>query len=454
MAGPKVKPRLLRGYQDLLPPRARMRQRIIDAFRAAFEMYGFAPLGTPALEAEEILIAETGVDANKQTYRFSDLDNERVGLRYEFTSSLARAVAMNQNQLQFPFKRYQFGPVWRFDKPKRGRFREFMQMDIDIVGAQPFEPEVELISATAEGLKRLGIGGYYFRVNDRRWLSAELARLGVAPEKEKDVFRVLDKLQKQGEGKVRNELTGKMLLQDFDSALEYERMQQVAISDEAADGLLALLKQPDALREYLASFLARVRGEGVPDDCVVADPSLTRGLDYYTGFVCEIQLRGAEALGSIGGGGRYDNLVGRYTSTSLTGVGLSIGVDRLAESLAMIGEKDTSGGQSSARVFVAVFDDALVAKAAEIARMLREAGVATELWLKSGNAKGRTLSRQFKYADSVGIPLAVVAGEDELAKIPPVVQLKDLRTEFGEAGKQREVPLASLIGEVKRMLGV
>ncbi len=453
MADPRIKPRVLRGFQDLLPTHARMRQQITGTLRAAFESFGFAPLETPALETEEVLLADTGVDANKQTYRFVDLDNEPVGLRYDFTVSLARAVAMNQNQLQFPFKRYQFGPVWRFDKPKRGRFREFMQMDIDIVGAQPYEPEVELVAATAEGFRRLGISGYYFRVNDRRWLGAELARLGVPSEKEKDVFRVLDKLQKQGEGKVRAELTGKLLLQDFGSALEFQRMQEIAISDEAAEGLLALLKQPDPLREYLEPFLARVRDEGVPDECVVPDPSLTRGLDYYTGFVCEIQLKGAEALGSIGGGGRYDNLVGRYTSSSLTGVGLSVGVDRLAESLASIGALPDSGGQSSARVFVAVFDDALVAKAAGIARMLRGAGIPTELWLKSGNANGRTLSKQFKYADSVGIPLAVIAGEDELAKDPPVVQLKDLRTEFGETGKQREVPMASLVDEITRLLG-
>ncbi|MCD6283113.1 histidine--tRNA ligase [bacterium] len=453
MAQERIKPRNLRGFQDFLPAAAQARQRIVDTFRKAFELYGFAPLETPALETEEVLLSDMGVDANKQIYRFSDLENVRVGLRYDFTVSLARTVAANLNRISLPFKRYQVGPVWRYDKPKRGRYREFTQIDLDIIGVAPYEPEVEMVAAVGRGLKDLGAENYIFRVNDRRYLGDLLERLGVAPEKGKDVFRVLDKLQKQGEKKVRDELTGKLLLQDFASALEFERMQEVAIPEGAADGLLAAIKDTSGLREYLGGFLARIGQEGVGGDNLVADPSLTRGLDYYTGFVCEVDIKGAEALGSVGGGGRYDDLLGRYSATPLTGVGMSVGLDRLADALAATGILEADAGQSSARVFVAVFDDSLRAECATIARTLREAGVPTEMWLAGGNRNGRTLSKQFKYADKVGIPLAVVAGEDELAKDPPRVQLKDLRTGYGQEGKQNEIPRDELVARAKELLG-
>jgi histidyl-tRNA synthetase len=449
----RIKPRVLRGFQDFLPLRARKRQSVADAFRAVFESYGFAPLDTPALETEEVLLADYGVDSNKQIYRFTDLDNIAIGLRFDFTVSLARVVASSLNEIQLPFKRYQSGPVWRFDKPKRGRYREFMQMDIDVIGAGPYEPEVELVAALNRGFTRLGLNNCRFRINDRSYLGGILRSLEISSDKEKDVYRVLDKLAKQGEAKVRAELTGKMLLQDFESALEFERMQEVAIPEAAADILLAAIKDSSALESALSALFNRLAQEGVDPARIIPDPSLTRGLDYYTGFVCEIFIEGAEAVGSVGGGGRYDNLVSRYSGTAVTGVGLSVGVDRLLDAMELLGlDGGVRAVQSTAQVLVTVFDDALVDRTAAIARTLRDAGIAVELWLKSGNKRGRTLTKQFKYADKVGISLAVVAGEDELAADPPVVQLKDLRTEFGEEGKQVAVPLSELVARVRELL--
>jgi histidyl-tRNA synthetase len=252
---------------------------------------------------------------------------------------------------------------------------------------------------------------------------------------------------------VRAELTGKMLLQDFESALEFERMQEVAIPEAAADILLAAIKDSFALESALSALFNRLAQEGVDPARIIPDPSLTRGLDYYTGFVCEIFIEGAEAVGSVGGGGRYDNLVSRYSGTAVTGVGLSVGVDRLLDAMELLGlDGGVRAVQSTAQVLVTVFDDALVDRTAAIARTLRDAGIAVELWLKSGNKRGRTLTKQFKYADKVGISLAVVAGEDELAADPPVVQLKDLRTEFGEEGKQVAVPLSELVARVRELL--
>jgi histidyl-tRNA synthetase len=303
------------------------------------------------------------------------------------------------------------------------------------------------------GFTRLGLNNCRFRINDRSYLGGILRSLEISSDKEKDVYRVLDKLAKQGEAKVRAELTGKMLLQDFESALEFERMQEVAIPEAAADILLAAIKDSSALESALSALFNRLAQEGVDPARIIPDPSLTRGLDYYTGFVCEIFIEGAEAVGSVGGGGRYDNLVSRYSGTAVTGVGLSVGVDRLLDAMELLGlDGGVRAVQSTAQVLVTVFDDALVDRTAAIARTLRDAGIAVELWLKSGNKRGRTLTKQFKYADKVGISLAVVAGEDELAADPPVVQLKDLRTEFGEEGKQVAVPLSELVARVRELL--
>jgi len=430
----------------------------LSAFGSVFELFGFAPLETAFLEEEAILASNLGADPNKQIYRFTDLERNAVGLRFDLTVSLARYVAMNVNRLAFPFKRYQYGKVWRFDKPKRGRLREFFQFDADIVGAEPFEPEIEIISATCLAFDRLGIDDYFFRVNDRRYLVSVLNSLGVEEAKFKDVFRVLDKLESQGESKVFKELTGQLLLQDFDSALEYERMQEVKISEDCAKSLLKKIKEVEPLREFLKDFVQRLEGENVDLGRIQLDASLTRGLDYYTGFVCEIYLRGAREVGSVGGGGRYDGLISKFAERNISGVGLSVGVDRLMDALALSGKEPSAlkarcKGQSSAQVFVTVFDDSLRSESMAIARALRSDGIPTEVWLLPGNASGRSLSKQFKYADKLGIPLAVVLGVDELRKTPKVVQLKDLRTEYEQEGKQIEVPVSQLSRKVRELLG-
>ena len=457
MESERIKPRLLRGFRDHSPEDARKLKNLLSTFASVFELFGFAPLETAVIEDEKILTSNLGADPNKQIYRFTDLERNAVGLRFDLTVSLARFVAMNLNRLAFPFKRYQYGKVWRFDKPKRGRLREFFQFDADIVGAEPFEPEVELISATSLAFDRLGIDDYFFRINDRRYLVTVLNSLGIEEAKFKDIFRVLDKLESQGEDKVFKELTGKLLLQDFDSALEYERMQEVKISEDSAKSLLKKIKEIEPLREFLNDFVLRLEVENVDLKRVQLDASLTRGLDYYTGFVCEIYLRGARELGSVGGGGRYDGLISKFAERNISGVGLSVGVDRLMDALAFSGQEPKAWmrerqGQSSAQVFVTVFDDSLRSESVAIARALRLDGISTEVWLPSGNMNGKTLSRQFKYADKLGIPLAIVLGEDELKRTPKVVQLKDLRTEYAQEGKQIEVALTDLSRKIRELL--
>ncbi len=458
MEDERIKPRVLKGFKDHSPLEARQIQHIFSVFKSAFEMFGFCPLETTVIEPQEILLSNLGEDPNKQIYRFEDLEKNQVGLRYDLTVSLARYVAMNLNSLAFPFKRYQFGKVWRFDKPKRGRLREFFQLDADILGAPPIEPEVELLRVFCTAFESLGMEDFYFRVNDRRYLAEGLRRLNVSEERAKDVFRVLDKLESQGEAKVFKELTGQLLLQDFDSVLEYERMQEVKLEHETAKALLKWIGNREEVACYFEPFIRRLEMEGISESRVRPDASLTRGLDYYTGFVCEMVLPGAEQVGSVGGGGRYDNLVAMYSKREVTGVGISLGVDRLLESLKLKHGKDYSvcgedSAQSTAKVFVAVFDDSLVSESSRIARILRQGGIPTEMWLYTANNKGSTLSRQFKFADKVGIPLVVVPGEEELRKNPPTVQLKDLRTGYGEEGKQVEVVIETLVTKIRDILG-
>lgn len=456
MGNSRIKPRLLRGFRDYSPPEAMLLNHIVASFRDSFELFGFSPLETSAIEYEPILRSDLGVDPNKQLYLFSDLEKNPVGLRYDLTISLARFIAMNLNSIVFPFKRYQIGKVWRFDKPKRGRLREFFQLDADIIGVPPYEAELELISAFCQGFSSLGIKNFYFKVNDRRYVSSLLDKLGIEEWKATDIFRVLDKLEREGEEKVYKELTGQILLQDFDSALEYERMQEVKIPSETARQLLSSIKDSEPLLRHFGDFLNRLRQEGIEEDKVRPTASLTRGLDYYTGFVCEIALEGAESIGSIGGGGRYDDLIGKYSEKPVTGVGISLGVDRFMDALVASGMDgqyyEKFNRQSTAKVFVAVFDDSLVSESSRVARILRKNGISAELWLMPGNVKGKSLSRQFKYADRAGIPLAVVPGEEELRKDIPSVQLKDLRRGFGVEGKQEEVPLSDLVSKINALL--
>ncbi len=453
----KIKPRLIRGFKDHSPYEVKVLHHIINAFEKTFLLYGFTPLETSVIEHQDILLSELGVDPNKQIYRFYDLERTPVGLRFDLTLSLARFVAMNINELSFPFKRFQVGKVWRFDKPKRGRLREFFQLDADVLGAPPYEPEVEIVTAVSQAFHRLGIDCYYFKINDRKYLSSLLNELGVEEKKHKDIFRVLDKLSVQGESKVFKEITGQLLLQDFDSSLEFERMQEVKIDVETGKSLLNKIRNPEPLKTHLKEFFQRVLEEGVDERKILFSPSLTRGLDYYTGFICEIMLEGAEKIGSIGGGGRYDNLVGKYCDRVISGFGLSVGLDRLLGGLELCPQEITSifpqiSKQSSAVVLVTVFDDSLRSESSRIARMLREAGISTETWLIPHCEKGKTLSGQLKFADKAGIPIAVIPGEEELRKNPQTVQVKDLRTEFGESHKQFEVPLDRLVETIQSLL--
>ena len=430
-----TKPRLLRGFRDYLPETMIAKERMLRQVARTFEAHGFAPLQTPALEYQEVLLGKYGAEGDKLLYRFKDLGEREVALRYDLTVPLARVVAQYAD-LEQPFRRYQIGTVWRAEKPGPGRYREFMQCDVDITGTTDILADAEILAVGAAVLRNLGVDRFVIRLNNRKILNAALARVGIhESERVKDTLRVVDKLPKVGEEGVRSELA-----------------QSVGLDGAAIDGLfefLALNDGQDAVR--MLDRLQPIVGdhpegqEGLHEmgrmihyasamglsDHVALDLSIARGLDYYTGTIYETFLVDAEDRGSVMSGGRYDTLVGMFRKQPVPAVGISLGIDRLFNILLELGLIRTT--RATAQVLVAVFDEDLSAESVALATALRKGGVAAELYPAADKLK-----KQFKYADRKGISLVVLAGPDELAS--GQVKVKNLAT-----GEETSVARADLV---------
>lgn len=431
----KVEPKLLKGFRDYLPEQMIARQSVIQTIRSVYERYGFVPLDTPALEYTETLTGRAvyGTEGTGMIYTFQDRDNEWVSLRYDLTVPLSRVVAMYRD-LPRPFRRYQVGPVWRVDKPGPGRFREFVQFDLDVVGCPSMLAEAEILSALYDTLHALGINRFRIRYSSRQVLNSLMTFAGIDSGRAHDVFRVLDKLDRIGQAGITQELKegrldasgdfipGLGLRHDqVDRILEFLNLPQprrsVALDSltqlfagvpGAADGLSELR----TIHEYLTAL-------GIGDDFVAIDISIARGLEYYTGPVFEANLIDAPEFGSVFGGGRYDGLVERFLGEKIPATGASIGVDRLLAATLKLGA--LSLRPSTARVLVTTMDPQLLIEYQKITRELRQAGINTELYL--GKEKG--VGKQLQYANRQQIPIAVLVGSDEAAK--GIVSIKDLR---------------------------
>lgn len=443
-----TKPRLLKGFRDYLPETMIAKARMLRRVETTFERFGFAPLQTPALEYEEVLLGKYGAEGDKLLYRFNDLGDRRIAMRYDLTVPLARVVAQ-YGDLEQPFRRYQIGTVWRAEKPGPGRYREFMQCDVDIAGTDSILADAEILAAGAQVLLDLGVDDFVIRVNNRKILNGALARAGIADDAAaKDALRVVDKLPKIGEEKVRDELASAAGLEPaaIDALFDFLRLSE-APSDEArlarldemfpppADDADATEGAPEAategatgvreLRELLEYVAAMGHG-----DRVEIDLSIARGLDYYTGTIYETFLRGREGSGSIMSGGRYDTLIGVFRKQPVPAVGISLGIDRLFNTLLDLGL--VSVGRATAVVMVAVFDPGSAGTASAIASEMRAAGIPTELYPAADKLK-----RQFKYADKKGIEFVVLAGPDELRA--GTVKVKRLETGEERAVERGEI---------------
>ncbi len=422
-----ITPRVLKGFRDYLPDTMLPKQRMLDTIAHTFESFGFGPLQTPALEYTEILLGKYGDEGDKLLYRFEDNGGRDVALRYDLTVPLARVVASG-GQLIPPFRRYQIAPVWRAEAPGRGRFREFLQCDVDIVGVAELTADAECLAVGAAVLDALGVDRYVLRVNNRKLLTGMLLKLGIpdgAPAL--GALRTLDKLPKIGEPAVRELLATENQLTPaaIDGIFEFLALEPTALADWFPAGSPG--RQGAA---ELETLLALAADHGVADR-VEVDLSIARGLDYYTGTIYETFLLDQEDLGSVMSGGRYDDLLGMFGKQSQPAVGISLGVDRLFAGLLDAGL--ITPGASPARVLVTVFDERTRGASYRVAARLRAAGVPTEIMLTSPRMK-----KQFRHADRNGIPHVVVIGPDEVER--GEVQLKTLAT-----GEQHALDLDALI---------
>lgn len=386
----KMNVQTLKGFRDFLPVDARKRQYVQNKLKQVFESFGFEPLETPALEYEEILLGKYGDEGDKLMYRFTDNGDRRVALRYDQTVPLARVVAQYQNELPTPFKRYQIQPVWRAENTQKGRFREFLQCDIDTVGISSLYADAEIVACIVKGLESLGFKNFKVLINDRKVFET------ISPE----AIRVIDKLKKIGKEAVETEL--------IKLGFSAELLSKIQFSNPT---------------ETIKTIFTALEDLGVNKDYYEFSPTLARGLDYYTGMILEVEIEEYSA-GSVGGGGRYDNLVGMFAGKDIPAVGFAFGFDRLIEALDQIDlfPKDLI----TTKVLMTVFSMELGPNSIEAVNKLRKAGINTELYLDA-NTK---LEKQLKYADQKGIPYVVIIGPDEAKSAK--VTLKDLKNKSQE----------------------
>jgi len=416
-----IEPRTLKGFRDHLPAQALAREQVLDVVRRVYRGYGFAPIDTPALEYLEILTGKGSEETDKQMYRFTDHGGREVGMRFDLTVPFARFAAQHVHQLGLPFKRYHMASVWRGENTQRGRYREFMQCDFDTIGTTSPVADLEMVLVVHDMLTAVGVGPFTIRVNDRRVLGGVLSSLGLA-DRSASVLRSLDKLGKATPAAVAAELQGHGV-----SAAAAETLLEMAAlvgpPADVLDRLERLVGEDAGGRSGVAALRGLVEGTqaaGVAAGRVVIDPSIARGLDYYTGIVLESFLDDLPGLGSICSGGRYDNLAGLYTKQPLPGVGASLGIDRLLAGLEELGRLGTA--QTPADLFLVHFSARHLPDYLRIAAVLRGQGVAVEFF-----PEPKRVGQQLKLAAQRGFPLALIMGEDEFAK--GTAQLKKLAAE-------------------------
>ena len=420
----RIKPRTLSGFMELLPADQAKMERFMETLRRSYALYGFTALDTPVIEASEVLLAKGGGETEKQIYRFTKGEND-LALRFDLTVPLAKYVALNYGALSFPFRRYQIGKVYRGERAQRGRFREFYQADIDIIGDGKLDivNEAEIPSIIYRTFTTLGLERFVIRVNNRKILNGFYAILGLS-ERSGDIMRTVDKLDKIGPEKVRALLIGEEIGIPAEAADEILRF--IAIRGSNAEVLAALEgyrgKHPlfDTGLDELRAVTAYLPEFGVPEANFAVDLTIARGLDYYTGTVYETALLDHPEIGSICSGGRYDNLAEYYTDKPLPGVGISIGLTRLFYVLQEQGMLSDELVTAPADVLVIPMTDAL-SFAVQTATTLRNAGVRAQLYTEQKKFKAK-----MSYADKLGFPFAALIGEDEIAQ--GKLSLKDMTT--------------------------
>lgn len=403
-----VEPSILAGFVELLPKEQLLFNSMKDTIRNTFESYGFIPLDTPVLEKSEVLLAKSGGDTAKQVYRFNKGDTD-MALRFDLTVPLARYVAQHYGELTFPFRRYHIGKVYRGEKPQKGRFREFYQCDIDIIGNGSLNVinDAEIVSIIHSTFMALNLGDFVIMINNRKLLNGFFRAWNVTDPVE--VLRIVDKLDKIGPDAVKKELLEIGNSEDAVNAI----IELTSIGGSYNDILAKLgeMNIEDELfktgMDELRAVCEHIKSFGIPEERFTINLKIARGLDYYTGTVYETYLKDYPQLGSICSGGRYDELASNYTKQSLPGVGISIGLSRLFYQLSVAGILKDEGRMTPSEILFVPMSGA-VGYTIERAAEFRRAGIPCETYLNEGK-----MGKKFGYADKLGIPYVAVIGEDE-----------------------------------------
>ena len=433
----KIEPRTLPGFMELLPKEQILFNKMKEKIQKSYEKFGFLPIDTPIIEMSDVLLAKAGGETEKQIYRFQKGDND-LALRFDLTVPLAKYVTEYYNDLSFPFRRYQIGKVYRGERPQKGRFREFYQCDIDIIGDGELSiiNDAEMPAVIYSTIKDLGFKDFTICINNRKLLSGLFKELDLE-EKSVDIMRIIDKIEKIGKENVIECLKDLQLSENQINDI----MNFIEISgttEEKIDSLEKLNYTNEIFNEGLEELkqvVKYVKAFGVPDSNFKVDLTIARGLDYYTGTVYETFLNEYRELGSVCSGGRYDNLAEYYTDKKLPGVGISIGLTRLFYKLNELNALKEEQNSIAKVLVVSMVEDN--SKALEVATELRSENINAEVYLENKKIKAK-----FKYADRLAIPYVIVIGEDEIAN--NTVTLKNMQT-----GEQETLKIEEVIKKIK-----
>lgn len=430
----RIEPRLLKGFRDFLPQQEALRKSLVRTLEDSFATFGFEPIDTPILEYTDVLLGKGGGETDKQVYRFTDHGKRDVAMRFDLTVPFARYMALHRNDLYLPFKRFHINKVFRGENTQRGRYREFTQCDFDIVGTTGVSADIEIVTMILASFRAIGVPGVTVHISHRGAFNRLLARFDVSDRSE-EILRTVDKIRKIGREATRAELA--------------------EIADaQTAEAILAFVEADGSMTEVIAG-MERLIGEPVPEtdrlrqiatalgdlglaDAVRVDPSITRGLDYYTGVVFETFLQGLESIGSVCSGGRYDDLVSLYSKESMPGVGASIGLDRLIAGLEELGSSVEPG--RPADVLITMQDSSLVTHYHRLAAEVRAAGLRCEVY-----PDARKLGQQFAFAERKGIPAALICGEHERDAGTVNIRVLADRTNFDG------LPVAAAIARIREL---
>ncbi len=411
-----IQPRILKGFRDFLPEAEITRSSLIEKLTATFRTYGYVPIDTPVMEYSEILLRKSNGETEKQVFRFQDNGGRDVALRFDLTVPFARFTAEHKDELYFPFKRYHIAKVWRGEKPQAGRYREFVQCDFDCVGSDSASSDFEILSLMKAALSAIGVDDITIHLSHRGIFNQFLEKRNLQ-EKSEDILRIVDKLAKIGQEEVLSQL------QEITGAVEIAQDILCYISKQ--DSFEATLTQmedlaggPSVHSQRLREIRAMMEATGIADSFVL-DPSITRGLDYYTGVVYETFLNQLPSIGSVCSGGRYDNLAGLYMKDRVPGVGSSIGLDRLIAGLEQLGKLDHKKSHLAVEIFC--LDEKLAIAYQTTANKLRAAGISCEVF-----PDAKKITAQYTMAEKKGIPFGLLIKEDDVTK--GVVTLKNLQT--------------------------